>query len=969
VLDITVGDFPTSSEYVDVRLPVVVNGIDWAQHDYKLYWTGERALYVDELRLVDPRGEWLHALAFDSTSVAAGRVAAKFRDETPVMQRIDDFYLFDEPTGVDLANANLYKRIIYDLPSDSVYPKHQLSILGSYGSPNSWDYGHWYFDTWMHYADDQDINYFIFDNYINGCCLNASSAVYDTQYVQFQVDNSVIPHLQSARIRADAMISNPGFWVTLPTFSWHNCTAKDSLQRCIQWRKGSRALGATELRMLVNVCLSYGATGIGYWKYTSEYLSCPPEESELQAPKEEQPMLVASDGSSISYVADNSELVDCDACTTYTCPTPPPFRNECPITIVGGAAQKTPLWDSLRSINMYLDSMAAFFLNADWLSSGYDHHSFLSLSGSFIDSAKSVSGWYHPYIQVAFFDYSGTKYQDGTYALVVNRRCDDGSWTRVDTQTVRLYMPAEGAYDVYDVYEDSTYRIWDSAGIVQWDRHLQPGEATLIRLDVVKDTWAGTPDTSSSLWQWPVHSTINVVGDLSIDSGVTFSAAGVTLKCRANSDSLSSGNDTTKVEIIVGGTLRIGAQTGPVTTISGDSCWYGIRTTPTGHLFVDRAHIKRAWAGIKIMSEKPDTVKRTVLDSCFMYGIYSASNTAQFANDTIRYSENGYGIYLDQTYDTSDVKNCYFEDVKNPIYLNLRSSPDIEGCEFYGNEYGGVSGQPGVFVGQYCDPVISGCEFTDVPKGITIGRLADVQIYSCVFDSEDRDIRVAPFMYGAIYAPDVCQGIEVRNCCFMATEEFSVYRGNASIDLGTVSDSGLNNFYVDSVWVVWEGSGKWIQNPQYSICNDGFSGTVQAEYCYFHPSADNTGSVDTIPSLGSPVSGICGATGGITKLAEVGTSQDSSLAEVTLDQNHPNPFNPVTSISFTLPEKSRVTLSIFNILGQEVVTLLDRDMDAGYHDIEWSGKDQRGVTCASGVYLYRLRVEDFAETRKMILLK
>ena len=88
-----------------------------------------------------------------------------------------------------------------------------------------------------------------------------------------------------------------------------------------------------------------------------------------------------------------------------------------------------------------------------------------------------------------------------------------------------------------------------------------------------------------------------------------------------------------------------------------------------------------------------------------------------------------------------------------------------------------------------------------------------------------------------------------------------------------------------------------------------------------------------------------------------------------LKQNYPNPFNPTTEISFALPVAGSVQLKVFNILGQEVKTLVDGKLNAGEHVATWDGKDSRGNGAASGVYLYRLEAGDIRETRKMLLLK
>jgi hypothetical protein len=100
-------------------------------------------------------------------------------------------------------------------------------------------------------------------------------------------------------------------------------------------------------------------------------------------------------------------------------------------------------------------------------------------------------------------------------------------------------------------------------------------------------------------------------------------------------------------------------------------------------------------------------------------------------------------------------------------------------------------------------------------------------------------------------------------------------------------------------------------------------------------------------------------------------SQDtwSRPLDFALWQNYPNPFNPETTIRYSLAQESSVRLSIFNVLGQEVISLVDANQAAGFHEIAWDGKDAGGSMVASGLYFYRLQTRDFMETRKMVLLR
>ena len=83
-----------------------------------------------------------------------------------------------------------------------------------------------------------------------------------------------------------------------------------------------------------------------------------------------------------------------------------------------------------------------------------------------------------------------------------------------------------------------------------------------------------------------------------------------------------------------------------------------------------------------------------------------------------------------------------------------------------------------------------------------------------------------------------------------------------------------------------------------------------------------------------------------------------------LDQNYPNPFNPTTTIKYGLPRDVKVTIEIYNLLGQKVVTLVDADQKAGYYDVKFEA-----MRFASGVYFYRISAGDFRQTKKLLLLR
>ncbi len=104
-------------------------------------------------------------------------------------------------------------------------------------------------------------------------------------------------------------------------------------------------------------------------------------------------------------------------------------------------------------------------------------------------------------------------------------------------------------------------------------------------------------------------------------------------------------------------------------------------------------------------------------------------------------------------------------------------------------------------------------------------------------------------------------------------------------------------------------------------------------------------------NAGSPV------TGGIE-------DNQNHAMKYELSQNYPNPFNPRTKIQYAMPKAGIVTLKVFNILGQEMITIINEERPAGEYEIEFNA-----TTLPSGIYFYQLKVGDFIETKKMVLMK
>jgi len=92
-------------------------------------------------------------------------------------------------------------------------------------------------------------------------------------------------------------------------------------------------------------------------------------------------------------------------------------------------------------------------------------------------------------------------------------------------------------------------------------------------------------------------------------------------------------------------------------------------------------------------------------------------------------------------------------------------------------------------------------------------------------------------------------------------------------------------------------------------------------------------------------------------------------SSVVLHANVPNPFNPSTTIRFELPRESVGRLEVFDVLGQQVKTLVGETRSAGTHQVVWNGRDASGMRVGNGVYFYRLETGGYTQMRRMLLLK
>lgn len=236
---------------------------------------------------------------------------------------------------------------------------------------------------------------------------------------------------------------------------------------------------------------------------------------------------------------------------------------------------------------------------------------------------------------------------------------------------------------------------------------------------------------------------------------------------------------------------------------------------------------------------------------------------------------------------------------------------------------------------------LNGNQFIDLPDLSSIMTLTDLLIQDNKFTFEDIEpnIGVATF----IYAPQDSVG----------TKQDTTVTAGSSLTVSVVV-GGANNQY------------QWLK--------DGTEITEATESSYTIDSVEDsdagayickiTNTVATALTLYSrPID--------VTVSGATGISDNSSQIPkaFALYQNYPNPFNPSTTIKYDLPRGSNVVLKIYNMLGQEIRTLINKHQTVGYKSLTWDGKDNLGQLVSSGIYIYRLQAGTEIQSNNMLFLK
>jgi len=235
------------------------------------------------------------------------------------------------------------------------------------------------------------------------------------------------------------------------------------------------------------------------------------------------------------------------------------------------------------------------------------------------------------------------------------------------------------------------------------------------------------------------------------------------------------------------------------------------------------------------------------------------------------------------------------------------------------------------------------------------------------------------------YSANVWYFIELRNIDW-GTKTFDYYVDGELVKAGIslrnstlVDDVGRVDLYCysagaaaswDNLWIAWGAHPSWLSvSPDLFMLTPGATQDVQLRIrsASLPPGAYGANVTVRTNSI-APVLPTFAVT--VVVDSTLTGVEDSGVPGATaLYPNHPNPFNPQTTIRYDLHEAAHATLAVYAVNGTRVRTLVSRDLPAGSYEVPWDGTDARGARVASGVYFYRLEAGAFRRTRKMVLLK
>ncbi len=760
-------------------------------------------------------------------------------------------------------------------------------------------------------------NELIFDKYtIWG---HSDSSSYGGESIQISW-NSLTGGLRSGIKTAQGDPDNPAddipFWMTVQACDYWYEDYGDTMFHSL------RSPTANELKAEVWLSLCYGAKGIMYFMYPTE------------------------DWYPYHWHRKFRGLVDLvDADSNFT--SDPKIGHYVP----------NYKWYVVRDMNAVLDSLNPVIQGLTWVDAGkWDEMG--SLTGSYINSITSDrfpqdSVW----VEVGLFH--DNLYD---YFMLVNRRC-----LSTETQQVTVELSRSGLWAVKDMYSGEESWLTSSEGVMSFTTTLGPGEGKLFRL---REGFSG-PVLTDQTWE----GLIGISGDITVPDSVTLTInPGTALRFFPGGDNQTGGVDTARCELIVEGSLLVqGTEPQPVTLTSFASTpgdWWGIRFKGGSWGHLRHALVEYGYCGVLADSGSTVTIDSCTIQKNEVYGVrcdHAGGATTISGN---RIWNNGvYGVWTEHC--SPDI----LDNLINGSRYGIKASYAGSDMLIKGNSIDNASIQPkdqppyDNYVGislQNSSPLILDNEIGGGKglSGLSCSSGSNPEVRSCIIDARcKKGISCYDGSSPTVDSTQVHSYTERGIYCYQSSYP-------RLGDTGIEGSGGNSISSRDGGYEVW-----CEENLQPVMAESCWWGMAIPDPSRFH------GAVDWLPCLDHDPFGEVGVEDG---------PKEGLPTRFTLFQNYPNPFNPTTLIRYSLPvarqgrsgeggsrarttSTSYVSLKVYNILGQEVRTLVDEPQAPGYYQVRWDGRDNLGREVSSGIYFYRLQVLGdrlkMVKTRKMVLIR
>jgi hypothetical protein len=363
-------------------------------------------------------------------------------------------------------------------------------------------------------------------------------------------------------------------------------------------------------------------------------------------------------------------------------------------------------------------------------------------------------------------------------------------------------------------------------------------------------------------------------------------------------------------------------------------------------------------------------------DSLISWGIQS-----QMTKNTLIENNNVQNLRFGIHYECPGI-DSYLDDgcvIRNNVVHNINGKNARDGA--FGIELSGDTGNPGLNNLVYNNMVYDIRSSSNRASGIQLWYVNNSKIYYNTVNLYGTGTGTTTNGSAALYISHSCTNVEAKNNIFVNTRDESPYCASAIYDY---SSSNITTDYNDLFYqantynaLVRIGSTKYKTLLDWQATGKDLNSVTEMPN-FINPDLHIFAGLSYLESRGTPIAGVTLDFDGQTRHATtpdigadefngvvVGVEDEQQLpTEFALAQNYPNPFNPSTTFRYSIPTQSKVVINIYDILGNEIATLVNEEKPVGTYEITWYA-----ASLSNGVYFYQLKAGSYIETKKMLLLK